>query len=232
MVIKVAILDDEIKDSNQVQHYFHQISNHTIQYQCDVYTEVNANFYDNYDLYVLDIEMPEVNGLDIASALREKMPNAILIINSKRNELVFESFKFGAFFFIRKDHFELDMKFAQKRLSEHFVSTKKYYTYTLKQKIQNISYSEIMYIEKVGYSVEIHLNDHRKLIENKSMKKICSEIIDDCFIQCHQSYLVNLNYVKRIDGNDFIINDERIQISRRYLTKVKQAYIQFLSKKM
>lgn len=229
--VKVAILDDEIKDIERVKKYFVSISNQYLNFNCDEYLEVEEKFYNQYDLYVVDIELNNCNGLEISKIIKERCPQAVLIINSKRNDLVFESFRFGVFFFIRKDHFEIDMKFASARLLEHFKSTKQVYMYKQKQMSIEIPYEKIMVIEKVGNNIEIHLSDGRKLTENKSMKQILSEIKSNNFIQCHQSYLVNLSYVLRIEESDFVLKNDKVQISRRYLKKTKEAYIHYLNKK-
>ena len=230
--IRVAILDDEEKDLIRVQEYFKSISDNELTYECDYFYEVNENFYQQYDLYVVDIELGNSNGLDISKEIKEKCPNSVLIINSKRNDLVFESFKFGIFFFIRKDHFETDMSFAQIRLTEYFKSTKQVYLCKQKHSSYKIPYEKIKYIEKVGSNIEIHLNDHRTFIENKSIKQISSEIQNSYFIQCHQSYIVNLDYVKKIEDNDFILENEKVQISRRYFKKSKEAFIHYLNTKV
>ena len=64
------------------------------------------------------------------------------------------------------------------------------------------------------------------------MKQVINEIENVRFIQCHQSYIVNLSYVDKIENNDFIIQNEKVQISRRYLKKTKQAYIHYLNTKV
>lgn len=230
--ISVAILDDEKKDLQRVHDYFDLHSSSNIQYICDEYETITNNFYNNYDLYVLDIELKDIHGLDVAKEIKRINPNAILIINSKRNDLVFESFKFGVFFFIRKDHFEIDMSFAQERLNQHFIESKKYYSYQTKQCVMNIPYQDIVYVEKIGYHIEIHLNDGEVLQENKSLKEFSNYIQSQIFIPCHQSFYVNLSYVKKLENNDFVLSDCRIPISRRYMKQVKEAYIHYLNSKV
>lgn len=232
ITIKVAIIDDEINDLNRVKDYFTSLSNHQMNYKCDLYTEINQKFYEHYDLYVVDIELENASGLEISKDIKQKCPQSVLIINSKRNDLVFETFKFGAFFFIRKDHFNEDMEFCKSRLDEHFNIIKKEYIYHNKQDVIHIPYQNIMFIEKVDRNIEFHLNNGKSLIENKTIKQIVNEIKSSTFIQCHQSYYVNLSYVKKIEKDDFIIQNHHVQISRRYLSKVKQAYMNYLRKKV
>ena len=146
--VKVAILDDEQNDLNKVHNYFKSISSNSIQYNCDEYKQLNEQFF-NYDLYVLDIELPTISGFEVAEKIKEKCPNAVLIIHSKRNDLVFESFKFGVFFFVRKDHFDIDMDFCQLRLKDHFVNNKK--SIVINQQL--IPYQNIMFIEKINQNI-------------------------------------------------------------------------------
>lgn len=231
VTVKTAILDDDLKDLEKISNYLTSYSNEKVSYEFYCFNEVSESFYKDYELYILDIESPTFNGLEVGKKVKEVNPNAVLIMNSKRNDLVFESFKFGIFYFVRKEYFEMDMHFALERINEFFISQKKYYKYQNKQNIIKIPYNTIMYVEKVKHGVEFHINDSRKMIENKALKDVMQEIQDISFIQCHQSYYVNLNYVDCIDGNDFVLQQERIQISRRYFKTVKQQYIQFLNRK-
>lgn len=59
-----------------------------------------------------------------------------------------------------------------------------------------------------------------------------TEIKSPLFIQCHQSYFVNLAKVNRIEDNDFIVGNDKVQISKRYFTKVKKDYMNYLCHKV
>lgn len=229
--VKVAILDDESRDLEKVKDYFMFVSNQHISYDCSCFDNGVSIYDESFDLYILDIEMPNLNGLEVAENIKEKYPNSVIVLHSKRNDLVFESFKVGVFFFVRKDNFEEDMKNAQKRFDQHFKKSNMIYNYQNKDIIRNIQYRDIMYIEKVGHRVEIHLCDGEILRDNISMRNILPKF--ESFIHCHQSYLVNLSHVDKIDSNDFFMkNGDRVQISKRNLIKVKKAYIDYLNKKV
>lgn len=230
MVVQVAILDDDRKDLNQVSDYFNHVS--SIEYNCSCFTEPCDDFYKPYDVYVIDIELNHDNGLNVANKLRQLYPHSILILNSKRNDLVFDSFEIGVFYFTRKDHFEKDMAIAQNKLNEHFKMIRKVYHFQNKEMIYDIPYQDILYIEKVNHSIHIHL-ENKVLIQQQSMKNLVHEFELPLFVQCHQSYLVNLSYVKYLDKNDFVMkNNERVQISKRLFQDTKKAYITFLSNKV
>lgn len=224
--IRVAVIDDNKKDLTKICDYFEQIESPL--YLCDRFQTLQPSFFDRYDIWVIDIELDQTNGLEIAQKIRTIYPQAILIFHSKRNDLVFESLKIGCFFFVRKDHFEEDMDFIQLRLQKHFSDIKKEYVYHSKDQIRKISYEEIEYIEKIGHQIEIHLENQEILKERKSLKDIMKEIDSPVFLQCHQSYYVNLSKVMKLDQNDFILENNKVQISKRYLLKVKKEYMKYL----
>lgn len=230
--IKVAILDDNPKDQEKVKEYFNHISSSLLQYECSDFSEIDDSFYSGYDVYFIDIELGEKSGLEIAKKLKEINEEAVLIIYSKHNDLVFESFKFGAFFFIRKDTFDEDMEYCQMRLNEHFISFKREYTYRFNQTIIHLNHFDILFVEKIGHRIEIHLKDGTVLEEYKSLKQFIEDLNNPIFIQCHQSYIVNLHHVKKLMNNDFLVGNKHVQISRRYLNQAKKAYINYLEKKV
>lgn len=230
--VKVAILDDNINDIKRVKNYFDEISSMNIQYKCTYFKHDSAEFYDGYDVYFVDIELGEINGLQIAEDVKRINKDAVLIIYSKHKELVFESFKYGAFFFVRKDSFNQDMEYCQLRLNEYFSSSKREYIYRYNQTIIHIDYLDILFIEKIKHHVVIHLKDGRVLDEYKSLKQIIDDLNHPIFMQCHQSYVVNLNNIDTLSNNDFIIHGKKVQISRRYLKSAKKEYLTYLNKKV
>lgn len=230
--IKVAVLDDNVNDQERVKNYFDKISNSTIQYICTYFSNENEEFYNKHDVYFIDIELGKINGLDIAEKVKKVNNDAVLIIYSKHKDLVFETFKYGAFFFIRKESFIQDMEYCQMRLNEYFLSSKREYIYRFNQTILHIDYLDILFIEKMKHHIVLHLKDGRVLEEYKSLKQIINDLNHPVFMQCHQSYVVNLNNIDTLSNNDFIIHGKKVQISRRYLKSSKKEYLTYLNKKV
>ena len=59
-----------------------------------------------FDLYILNIEMPKLDGITLALQIRNHQKNPVVIFVSAREEYVFDSFKAHPYSFVRKDHFQ------------------------------------------------------------------------------------------------------------------------------
>ena len=78
---------------------------------------------------------------------------------------------------------------------------------------KRIDFTEVIYVESLNHKLLFHTKDEVYQLSG-SIKDIQTRLPEETFSRCHNSYLVNLNYVKQIDDNVAIVNKERIPISR------------------
>ena len=103
-MIKIAVVDDE----EMVLKRICRIINENLMAEKTVYTfNSSVDFFSNinnlnFDLVFLDIEIPEISGFQLAESIRAALPNSTIIFVSNMEHLVFESFKFQPFRFVKK----------------------------------------------------------------------------------------------------------------------------------
>lgn len=73
--------------------------------------------------------------------------------------------------------------------------------------------ADICYLETFNHKVILHTKD-RVLPANTSMRTLEKELLGMPFFRCHASFLINLNYVDKIQGNDIWVNGQLLSISR------------------
>lgn len=84
-----------------------------LDYSIDCITSnFEAQYFEKGDIFFLDIDLKEKNGIKIAEKIRENNSNAIIIFVSAMNDMIFDSLIVQPFYFIRKDNFDRDMKIA------------------------------------------------------------------------------------------------------------------------
>ncbi len=186
------------------------------------------------DLIFLDIELEDGTGFDILEQLKET--NFNIIFTTAYNQYAIKAFKFSAIDYLLKpiDPLELEnaIQRAQKQINhntEHqeLLSVlknnieKKETKIVLKTTEQRYIFDikDIIHLIADGaYTVFVTLNN--KIIVSKNIKYY-QGILDENFIRCHQSHLINKKHVKLIKGNDLImINDDVIPISTRKKTEI------------
>ena len=100
--------------------------------------------------------------------------------------------------------------------------------------LESIPYSRIEYIENSSRKLEIHLTDGRKITSiyiRKSFEEETRELINARNFMCvHKSFLVNLNYVRRLNQSDVVMDSGiRIPVSKKSFLDVKKKYLLFIS---
>lgn len=182
---------------------------------------------ERYDIYVLDVEMPDLNGMDVARRIREFQPDAPLLFLSSYLSYATEGYKVQALRYVPK----LDLENALPEALEQAIATlEKADTRSIMvQHYQNytrILHKDILYVQKMQRSIQIVTDRQGNFKDNRGIKELFSEINDPRFIFTDRAYFVNLDYVQELDGSWLVLNNEdRVPISRPMIPNVKKAMI-------
>lgn len=232
-MIKIALCDDDSQFLNKITsliQFF--LQNRADSSAITMYTNPAALIAavsdgERYDIYILDVKMPEKNGIDVARYIREYQPDTPLLFISSYLNYAAEGYKVQALRYVPK----LDLENALPEALEQALSTLKD-TDTcsiLVQHYQNytrILYKDILYIQKIQRRIQIVTNRQGVFQDNRGIKELFSEIDDPRFIFSDRAYFVNLDYVQALDGSWLVMaNGDRIPISRPMMPHVKQAMI-------
>lgn len=181
-----------------------------------------------YDVYFLDIEMPDIDGFKLAAQIGKMHPSSYIIFVTAKSELAYISYDLHPFDFIYKGL--IDETLAKKIKS--LISQFNLYTYRYEYKnVQSdISVNRIIYIEKYLNYIYIHIqNGSKELVmkQRKSIGKVYEELneIQALFIRINESVLVNKQFIAMIQEKECrLVNHQTLTISRYYLSKVKSMY--------
>lgn len=222
MKIKTHIIDDSIDDIKKIQDIL-DISDIDFVYKS--YTEFNRSIINsNVDLYILDIDMPDISGFDLAKKLYRNNNNPCIIFCSNHDNLVYESLMLNPFYFVRKNHLNDDFNMAFNKLKHSY--NYKYANY-ISDNI-DILLSRILFFEIDRNNLKIFLNNGEIIEERKTMKKLLNEFENnEHFLLVHNSFLVNMNYISNFSKNIIYIDSYEIPISRSKYTLANKKYITY-----
>lgn len=232
MTINCAIVDDDINDLNRITNLINGLSCESVSSfdidSCDNPNRLNLN--KQYDLYILDIDMPENNGFHLASRIYEKNSDAVIIFCSSHDDLVFDSFKLNAFYFVRKSFLKDDMVLALRKFISRSFMLNAEYIYKSSQSIIKIPMKKIIFFEVSGNDLYI-CTDTREYHERKSMKQLKEDLHVNFFIQINQNFLINANHIDEISGNKVLLKTGlSFDIPRRNIKDVRNEYLKYLSR--
>ena len=182
------------------------------------------------DIFFLDIDLKEKNGIKIAEKIRENNSNAIIIFVSAMNDMIFDSLIVQPFYFIRKDNFDRDMKIACTLIQKYINKNHKIITFDLNGKKTSMQLSDIIYLESFLHEITIHtpFDDYKY---SSTFNKMMSLINSTNIIRIQKSYAVNLFWVKEIYKEELLLrNGVILKIGKKYRQDVLKQYKEYLLK--
>lgn len=175
------------------------------------------------DIYVLDIEMPNMSGLDLAKYIREKQENAQIVFLTSHPEFALQSYdvKIQAFQYILKGKMKEQLPETLKVL-EKKIGKKNYYTIQTQVRFAKVDCEEILYIHKEGKNVVI-VTAEGSYKERKTLERVVEDINLPELIFIERGYAVNVLHIKEIKNNVILMDHgEELYISRLNVKRVKQ----------
>lgn len=233
---KIAICDDNPMYLNTIAKMVKEICSNVFPCEIKKYENGMHLYYDveekqYFDIYLLDIEMPEISGMETARKIKKLHPSALIIFITSYSEYVYDSFALSVFRYIPKAALESRLRQALIDAFQ-FLSLQKdeYYKLINAATVLKIPYKEIYYIYK-NQKNAIFVLDDREERERKSLTSVYEELNSDEFIFVERGYIVNIYNVIGIKENNLILRNETlIPISRSHLKDVKTAFSQYWSK--
>lgn len=180
---------------------------------------------DTVPVFLIDIDMPEVNGFEVASFLKKWNRECCIGFVSNKDELVFQAFAYHPFFFIRKTHLDEELEPQLLELQKKMgVKVPKIELQTGRQTVE-VALDTIWFVEsEKNYLLFYREKDERGDAVRARMKiaEAEKELEPHGFVRTHKGYLVNMNYVYRLRENEILLlNGKHVPVSRSYLNQVR-----------
>lgn len=176
-----------------------------------------------YDIYFLDIEMPGINGMDLAASIRKFSKEAVLVLVTAHLEYAIDAFPLSVSHYVLKSAIDKRLPAALKDIF-HFLSLldNKYYIISHSMKYQKIPCKDIIYIYKNQKNAIFVLMDS-EIKERMSLEAVFSRLPCDDFIYIERGYIVNLLHIMKLEDCELLLrNGEKLHVSRSHLPKVKK----------
>ena len=233
-MIKIAVCDDEqiICDmlTKAVSAHMGQINE---PYEIDAFFNAAGllQSLSHYNILLLDIQMPGLNGLMLAKRLREAESRSALIFVTALKEHVFDAFEVEATDYICKP---IDGERLSKALDRALQKVKtdgekclfiKTLNWSKSVKLSTIYYCEAM-------NRKVYLYTQNGVVDYYAKIEELEKQLDYRFVKCHRSYLVNLDYLTQYsDGQITLENGTNIPVSRLRHPVFMEAMMRYMKKK-
>lgn len=213
MNIRCLIIDDEPSSQNVLKSFIHKIDYLELAQVCNNALEALEYLKSNaVDLLFLDINMPQLSGIDFYKSL--KNPPKV-IFTTAYSSYAIEGFEVDATDYLLKPfsfHRFVKAVLKVKDLNDAKID---YIIVKSDKKLHQIKIEDIYFIEGLGDYIKIHLKN-TFLITYKSLKTMHTSLPRSIFKQVHKSFIINKNKLEYIEGNLAIINSNKIPLGQKY----------------
>ncbi|MCI8482978.1 MAG: response regulator transcription factor [Lachnospiraceae bacterium] len=219
-MFKIAICDDEDILIHELKGSLERYASETGREFClFVYhdgSELLEKYNSEYDLIFMDIKMERLNGLKTAQEIRRIDSTVGLIFLTSLKQYVWKGYEYSAVNYLLKPvkygvlKMELDRYF-----SNYQGKDEPYLSFSNDSGKHKVLYKNLCYAETDKRNVMLHFEGQQQIIY-KNMKEISALLCTQPqFAQCHQSFVVNLSYVKGVEGLELLLTTgECIPISQ------------------
>lgn len=229
----IAICDDEREDRERIFNFVRDYYiKHDIDARIDDFetAEEMLSMNQNYDIYLLDVVMPSMSGIEAAKRLLKKNEAPVIIFITSSLESAVDGYRVNASGFVLKPLAEKDFEETLKRVMEQYFKSKEAAISIVHNRIpMKLKLSQIIYFENKLHRVYIILRNGEILSIHQKLDTLLKDLEPQtCFLRCHQSYIVNLNHVKNLEAADFVMtNGDMVPISRNFYKNCKYVYYHF-----
>lgn len=216
---RIALVEDDPMYRTQLEEYLERYSRESGE-KFTVRTfgdgdEIALNYRAEYDIILMDIQMKYMDGMTAAAEIRKADDEVVIIFITNMAQYAIKGYAVGALDFITKPisyfAFSQCISHAIRRMQKR---VRRFVYVAGKNGGQKLEHSRILFVEVDGHHLVYHMSDGSAVSAVGTMKEVEESLNNEAFFRCNKCYLVNLEHVEGIDGNDAVVGGETVQLSR------------------
>jgi len=229
----IAIVEDDPAEAEMLKSYFLRYASENEKEEFEVKWFQNGGSFLNgyqpiYDLVLMDIDLPGINGLDTAECLRRMDRSVALVFVTNLARYAAKGYAVDALDFMLKPvsytNFSVTIQRALLRCRNNQWPD---LLISISDGVYRISASRIRFIEVINHTLVYHTTEGN-LTSTGNLKDVEGRLDSRQFVRCNRCYLVNLAFVRAVHGYTLVLDIDQLQISRPRRTAVLEALNNYL----
>ena len=232
-MVKIAIVDDSIEILASIRKIVESI---TIKFlddrELEIYTYARAELliYDleeniQFDIFLLDVEMPDMNGIELAKKIRKMQENGYIIFLTSHPQFAIRGYdrKVRAYQYLLKETMNSRLPEVMEDVIRRCLREEKEYYFIVNQhRMEKLKYQNIIHIKKDGKNCMIVMDDGVHT-DRTTLENIMSCLDAAMFLPIERGCIVNIEHICKIQRNEvYMDNGDILEISRNNIQKVKK----------
>lgn len=229
-MVRIAVVDDEkeILDhlSRKIEHI---LTENQCQYEIENFlsgkTLLEQHAQNQFHIIFIDLEMPEMTGMEASERIRKDDENVILIFVTNRDDLVYRAFQYSVAAFIRKSYLESEL--SEVVISAYQKAKSKLSVYLLKTETGEAAFlsDDIQYFVSMNHNIRLHDKNQNEIRVMYTLDKLEHILSQEIFVRCHSGFIVNCNYIFSINKDEIELTTHTcIPLSRYRKKEVKRVF--------
>lgn len=233
-MIKVCIVEDEKFNAEKLEEYISTFfKKNNLEYTVDIYGDglgFLEKYNHNYDLIFLDIQLPNIDGIETAHRLRAVDKSVTIIFVTNLLKYAIKGYEVQAFDYIVKPVNYYDFSVRMQKFVEtieHRNNARIIISYGVNKRCIDIQ--DIQYIDVVGHNICYHLKNE-DILAHDSLSKAEQGLGEGDFARCNSGILVNLKYVRSLSGDSVDVGGKWLPVSRPKRKEFTAALTNYIAK--
>lgn len=239
-MLRIGICDDNQEDIDRIKGLAVRFSQEhpEMPVQIQVY-DLPYDLLDDiektggFDLYLLDIVMPHMTGVDLARRIRKRKERAEILFLTVSREYAVDAFSVKASGYlikpVKKTDFDEAVLDCIHRLSPE---SNPAVMLKLKDGLQRVPIHELVYIESFNHNQVCTLSDGSALETAVTLSELMEELKEyPEFIRPHRAYIVNMEFIRKLTSYELLLtNGKRIPVPQSGYRKLKNTYLTYMTR--
>ncbi len=230
-MIKIAICENNLNELSLIEKLIDNF--HNIKVDFDVFTDGNdllttIQREGDYDMYFLNILLPNITGLEIAKEIRKNNMYSLIVFLSAHSKYVFDTLDYIAFNYLIKPISQDKLENVLLNAEIYFQRNKNLFRYQFNKINYTIVCNKILYFFKSSRKAYIYTETDVKEC-NMTISKILDMLNPNIFVQINRSYIVNIHYIENVRQSSVLIARKQISIGDTHRKEFEEKYSKYLN---
>lgn len=230
-MLKVFICDDEPKILADISAKVKSLSGDAAAEEFSGGRELLKTLSkESCQILLLDIDMPEIGGLEIAAKLTELNPKPLLIFVTSHDELVYDSLQYHPFGFVRKGHLDDELPKILTDCEKELNAKEKHFCFHADSSDYKLTLDEILYFESEGNYLKL-FSKNGEYRFRETMTAVEKALSHNGFVRIHKGFLVNQAHVRILRADKTELNNGTLlPLGRSFADSAKRTLMRYMLK--